>query len=73
LTNSAGGADGVSRTLENRNTVSNTWQYVHMEDIVPPAGAKAGTFFVTVIAGAAGQEGQAYFDSLYFTPAPGRF
>jgi hypothetical protein len=52
--------------------VLDAWQYIHQEGVVPPAGTKAGKFLVGAYGNSAGFA-QAYFDSLYFTPAPGRF
>jgi hypothetical protein len=71
LRNASGSIDGPYQFAN--NTLHDTWQFLHIENIVPPAGAKAAKFFLAVTAGTAGGTGQAYFDSLYFTPAPGRF
>jgi hypothetical protein len=55
------------------NTVFDAWQYAHLDFIAPLPGTKAGAFGVSVGSNQAGGMGQAYFDSLYFTPAPGHF
>ncbi len=47
------------------------WKLFRADSVVPPSDARYATFsvFLQAITGT----GQAYFDSLYFTPAPGRF
>jgi hypothetical protein len=52
------------------------WQYLHAEGVRPPADAKGALLSAWVWrdAGSGGtQLPAAYFDSLYVTPAPGRF
>jgi hypothetical protein len=49
-----------------------SWQLAHLELTAPVAGAKAAKFVVDLDSGKAGLA-QAYFDALYFTPAPGHF
>ncbi|HEX2660615.1 MAG TPA: hypothetical protein VHU40_20180 [Polyangia bacterium] len=48
------------------------WFHLHKDGITVPSETKAGRFYVGVI-GNAQMRAQTYFDSLYFTPAPGRF
>jgi hypothetical protein len=52
-----------------------TWQYLHQESIVPPAGTHAVRWIVAVSRASTGPgtTQRAYFDSLFVTPAPGRF
>jgi hypothetical protein len=54
-------------------TLVNTWQYSHLDNVVPYPGTKAALFGMQVESNQNGRLAQAYFDSLYFTPAPGRF
>ena len=50
------------------------WQYLHKESLVPPSGAGGAVIFPWVDRVTAGASaGRGYYDSLYLTPAPGRF
>jgi len=50
------------------------WQYLHKESVVPPSGATGAMIYPWVDRVTTGvPQAEAYYDSLYLTPAPGRF
>jgi hypothetical protein len=53
---------------------TNVWQYLHLENVTPPAGTLGAMAdaWVGRLADGTPVPG-AYFDALYITPAPGRF
>jgi hypothetical protein len=57
------------------NNPRDTWQYLHQESLVPPPGTHAMRLDVVVTRPdtGAGLPMKVYVDSLYVTPAPGRF
>lgn len=59
-------------TAPTNNSILDAWMHLHRDGISLPSETKAGRFYVGVI-GNAQMHAQAYFDSLYLTPAPGRF
>jgi hypothetical protein len=57
--------------LVDESSTYDVWKLFRADSVVPPSDARFATFSVFVEARTG--TGQAYFDSLYFTPAPGRF
>jgi hypothetical protein len=57
------------------DTPRDTWQYLYEDGIQPPPGAKAMRWMVAVSRAktGAGKPQVFYVDSIFFTPAPGRF